>query len=83
MRVLIIAVVTGFVSLGLASAGDPVERPDPEVIESKLRKVREQLEKLRAEERVLAEQLADAKSSAPGSIKAEVTGVLRNTGKGD
>src|SRR5262249_57377992 len=31
----------------------------------------------------LAEPSAGAKSSAPGSIKGEVTGLLRNTGKGD
>src|SRR5262245_8793043 len=83
MRVLIGVAVAGFVSLGLARAADPVDRPDPEAIEAKLRKVREQLEKLRAEERVLAEQLADALASAPGSIKAEVTGVLRHKGKGE
>ena len=83
MRVLIIAVVAGFVSIGLARAADPVDQPDPDALEIKLRKVRERLEKLRAEERVLAEQLADARASAPGSIKAEVTGVLRHTGKGD
>jgi len=83
MRVFICLVVTGVVSLGLANAGDPVERPDPEAIEAKLRKVRDQLEKLRAEERELAEALANSKESAAGSIKAEVTGVLRFTGKGD
>ena len=81
MRVFIGVGVAGFVLLGLAHAGD--ERPDPEAIEAKLRKVREQLEKLRAEERVLAEQLVEAKATAPGSIKAEVTGVLRHKGKGD
>jgi hypothetical protein len=83
MRVFISAVVTGVVSLGLVHASDPVERPDPVAIEARLRKVREQLEKFRAEERNLAEQLADAKESVPGSIKGEVTGVLRHTGKGE
>ena len=53
------------------------------MIEAKLKKVRELLEKLRAEERELAEKLAEAKTSAVGSIKAEVTGVLRHKGKGE
>src|SRR5262245_4917844 len=83
MRVLISLVVAGLVSIGLVNAGDPLEKPDPDVIEAKLRKARENLEKLRAEERELAEALANAKESAAGSIKAEVTGVLRFTGKGD
>jgi hypothetical protein len=84
MRLFLAVVVTGFISLGQFPAGGPGGPggpPDPEVIEAKLRKVREQLDKLRAEESVLAEQLADAKASVPGSIKAEVSGVLRRDGK--
>ncbi len=79
----ILGITTAFMLLGFLHAGGPVRQVDPEEIESKLRKVREQLEKLRAEERVLAEQLAEARASTLGSIKAEVTGVLRHHAKGD
>lgn len=81
MRAVIGIVVSGFICFGLPAAGQPDARPDPEAIEARLREVRTKLEKLRAEERELAEQLASAKASAPGSIKAEVTGVLRHPGK--
>ena len=73
MRAIIVVVVTGFICFGLPAAGQPDDPPDPEAIEAKLREVRTKLEKLRAEERDLAERLASAKASAPGSIKAEVT----------
>ena len=78
MRVIICVVVTGFMSFCFARTAQSGDRPDPAVIEAKLRKVREQLDRLRAEERVLAEQLADANATAPGSIKAEVSGFLRH-----
>lgn len=64
-------------------AEEPQLPPNPEEIEAELNAVRNQLAKLRAKERELAERLAEAKATAPGSIKAEVTGVLRNKGKGD
>jgi hypothetical protein len=80
MRAVIGVVVTGFICFGLSAADKPDAPLDPEAIEAKLREVRAKLEKLRAEERELAERLASAKASAPGSIKAEVTGVLRHPG---
>jgi hypothetical protein len=74
-------VVSGFVLLGFVQAGGPLDQRDPAELEAKLRRVREQLEKLRAGEQRLAEQAAEAKASAPGSIKAEVSGVLRYQAK--
>lgn len=81
MRAVIGIVVTGLICLSMPAADKPEVQSDPDAIEAKLREVRASLEKLRAEERELAERLASAKAGAPGSIKAEVTGVLRHPGK--
>lgn len=81
MRAFVGVVVAGLVCLNLSAADRPDPAPDPEAIEVKLKEVRAKLEKLRAEERELAERLASAKAAAPGAIKAEVTGVLRRPEK--
>jgi len=81
MRGVIGIVATGLICFTLPTAGWPNDPPDPDAIEAKLKEVRAKLEQLRAEERDLAERLVSAKASAPGSIKAEVTGVLRHQGK--
>lgn len=81
MHAIIIALAAGFISPNVPTAGGPENPPDPEAMAAKLQEVRAKLEKLRAEERELAERLASAKANLPGSIKAEVTGVLRHPGK--
>jgi hypothetical protein len=81
MRIDIAVVVTVFVGISLPATSQPGDPPDPAGIEAKLKEVRAKLDQLRAEERDLAERLASAKEASPGSIKAEVTGVLRHPGK--
>jgi hypothetical protein len=57
--------------------GTDTPTPTEEQIEAQLREVRKQLEALRTEEQKLQQQLEQAKAAPRGSIKAEVTGVLR------
>jgi len=81
MRICIAVVVTVFVGISLPATGRPADPPDPVAIDAKLKEVRAKMDQLRADERDLAERLAIAKAASPGSIKAEVTGVLRHPGK--